>query len=285
MSTLAGITAILMWAALALLGMMASNVPRFELLALCFAISAVIPLLLPRKKQPPRPSRPNVWRHHLIGAGCLFLFHYCYFQALQLAPAVEVSLIGYLWPLFLSLLLATRATRLQSLIGSVTGFVGVVVLVSGKGAGSFSWQYMDGYLLAFACALIWAGYSRYLKSANSYPLDIAWQSAAVALLAFTVHITTEDFYLPQTSLEWIGVILLGLGPVGGAFYLWEAGMRGATASMIASCSFFTPVLSACLLVISGMNAWRSEILIALCLILTGSLIAQWRWRRAVPSPL
>ena len=41
------------------------------------------------------------WRLWTLGIASLFGYHFIYFTAIRNAPPVEVSLIAYLWPLFL----------------------------------------------------------------------------------------------------------------------------------------------------------------------------------------
>src|SRR5690606_8871139 len=90
----------------------------------------------------------------------------CYFVALRLAPALEASLIVYLWPLLIvvfSAFLPARAggspLRWWHAAGAALGFSGAVLILIGKGGAiGFSGAAL-GYAAAAAAALIWSSYS------------------------------------------------------------------------------------------------------------------------------
>ena len=101
-ATLIGFSAVAMWALLALLTDASGTMPPFQLSAITFAIGTcvgfVARLFMPAAKPEPIPA--IVW---VIGIGGLFGYHFFYFTALRNAPAVEASLIAYLWPLLIVL--------------------------------------------------------------------------------------------------------------------------------------------------------------------------------------
>src|SRR5436305_5721513 len=92
-ATLIGLTAILMWSLLAVLTVATGRIPAFQLLAMTFAIGAVVtsvnwvrhPDAINALRQP-----PLVW---LVGVGGLFGYHALYFLALRLAPPAEAGLL------------------------------------------------------------------------------------------------------------------------------------------------------------------------------------------------
>ena len=73
------------------------------------------------------------WQVWLLGVGGLFGYHFVYFSAIRAAPAVEVSLIAYLWPLFLvvfSAFLPGERLKLHHLVGVALGLAGAVVIIT-----------------------------------------------------------------------------------------------------------------------------------------------------------
>jgi len=100
-ATLVGLIAVLMWALLALLSAASGDVPPFQLAAMTFLIGG----LLGVASWPFRPgaiaSLAQNWRVWALGVAGLFGYHFVYFSAIRAAPPVEVSLLAYLWPLFL----------------------------------------------------------------------------------------------------------------------------------------------------------------------------------------
>ena len=100
-----GFVAIVIFGALALLTTLTEGaVPPFQMMAMCFSIAFILICLRWIK------NKDNGFRHikqplfsWIIGVGGLFGFHFFYFKGMSLAPAVEVSLITYLWPLLIVL--------------------------------------------------------------------------------------------------------------------------------------------------------------------------------------
>ncbi|WP_116473477.1 DMT family transporter [Zobellella maritima] len=281
MATLQGIMAISLWSLLALLGALTTAIPAFQLLFICFSVSTLLMfagrLIHRRPMLSPPDLSPGQW---LVGITGLFGFHWCYFTALKWAPALEVSLIVYLWPLLLSLLVAGRGRRHLAGLGSLLGFGGVAVLIAPSGDAGPSNAGLVGYGLALCCALIWAGYSWYLSRTKGKAEDIGWVSLAVALLSLLVHLATEQGHWPLSAREGLGALLLGLGPVGGAFYLWDRGLKQGNRPLLASLSFGTPLLSSVVLVLAGINDWRPATIAALMLVMLGAGVANLRPRRS-----
>jgi len=283
MATLLGILAILMWSCLALLGANTATLPAFLLLSICFAISALlmfIKRLMLKERLLAKPTlSATQW---LIGIAGLFGFHYCYFTALKIAPAIEVSLIAYLWPMLLALFIATKTTRIKALFGGLIGFVGVSFIIVGDTDLTYNPEYIKGYMLAACCAILWSTYSWYFSKADTSAANsidnIGWLSLVTALLALIAHYQLEAAYPLGilTTLQWGSLILLGLGPVGGAFYLWDIALKQGNKKLLASLSFCTPLISSVVLALVGLNSWSSNILISLSLILLGGLIANTR---------
>ena len=134
-ATLAGLGAIALWSALALMTAASGVIPPFQLAAMTFAIGgglgaaswAVRPGAMAALWQP-----APVW---LLGIGGLFGYHALYFAALRLAPPADAGLIAYLWPLLIvlfSALLPGEGLRARHVVGAVAGLAGVVLLVAGK---------------------------------------------------------------------------------------------------------------------------------------------------------
>lgn len=284
MATFFGIFAIVMWSCLALLGVNTADIPAFQLLSMCFAISALLMFIKRLILKEHLFTQPRLTsKQWLVGIAGLFGFHYCYFAALKVAPAIEVSLIAYLWPMLLALFLATKATRFKALIGSSVGFIGVSFIIVGDADLMYNPTYVKGYVLAACCALLWSVYSWYFSKSDSNTAisvdNIGWLSLVVAVLSLVAHLQLEvsdplnTLNWQFTSKQWLSIILLGLGPVGGAFYLWDIALKQGNKKLLASLSFCTPLISSVILAVVGLNMWSSNILISLSLILLGALMS------------
>src|SRR3546814_9281349 len=91
------------------------------------------------------------------------------------APAVDASLIAYLWPLLIvvfSALLPGERLRWFHLAGAAMGLAGAAILVTKGGALAFDARYTLGYLAAAACALTWSTYSVLHRRFGAVPHEV-----------------------------------------------------------------------------------------------------------------
>lgn len=276
-ATAVGGTTILLWSTLALLTTLSGAVPPFQLVAMAFALAASLALgkwlvrgepLLARLRWP-----ASVW---LVGVGGLFGYHALYFLALRQAPAVEASLINYLWPLLIvlfSALLPGHRLRWWHVAGAVAGFAGTLVLVGYGGGGGFGFrsQYLTGYLAALAAAVTWAGYSVLSRRYAHVPTAaVGGFCAATALLAAVAHLLFEETVWPAGG-ELLAVAAMGLGPVGIAFFTWDYGVKHGDIRVLGVAAYATPLLSTLLLIAAG-EARATAALAAACVLIVGGAV-------------
>jgi drug/metabolite transporter (DMT)-like permease len=279
-----GLVAICLWGSLAALSVLAGPIPPFQMVAMTFAIGASIGIVRARRRGVGWaglvrwPGR--VW---LVGIGGLFGYHALYFGALQLAPPAEANLVNYLWPLLIVLLSAPFAgERLgwSHIAGALLGFAGVALLAFGRGL-HFAGDYALGYALALGCAFTWALYSVLSRRFGETPTDaIAGFCAASAVLSLFCHLVFEHTVWPATPLAWLAVLALGLGPTGSAFYFWDHAVKRGDIRALGAFSYATPILSTALLIVSGLAAPTSTLLLAALLVTIGAVLASRElWRR------
>ncbi|HLG47171.1 MAG TPA: EamA family transporter [Reyranella sp.] len=273
----AGLGAIGLWGALATLSVLAGPIPPFQMVSMTFAVGAAIGIARARARGLPWtgllywPGR--VW---LLGVGGLFGYHALYFAALQLAPPAEANLVNYLWPLLIVLLSAPLAgERLgwPHLVGAVLGFAGVALLAIGRGV-SFTGTYAMGYALALGCAFAWSLYSVLSRRFGETPTDaIASFCSAAAILSLGCHWLFEPTVWPATPVAWLAVLALGVGPTGGAFYLWDHAVKRGDIRALGALSYAAPILSTALLVICGLAPATLALLLAALLVTVGAVLA------------
>jgi drug/metabolite transporter (DMT)-like permease len=278
-----GFTAILLWSLLALFTAASGTMPPFQLAAITFLIgglcgSVVLLAWGTRIGILRQPAR--VW---LLGVGGLFGYHALYFAALRMAPPADAGLICYLWPLLIVLLSSLLpGERLHGLTvaGAVLGFLGVIVLVAGRGAIDIRVEYASGYLCAGAAAFVWAGYSVLSRRFGQVPTDaVAGFCLATSLLSFVCHLLFETTLWPSQRLEWLAILALGIGPVGAAFYAWDIGMKRGDIRLLGVGSYAAPVLSTLALVLAGYAEPTMSLALACVLIVAGALLATFAGRR------
>ncbi|MDX1737057.1 MAG: EamA family transporter, partial [Alphaproteobacteria bacterium] len=213
-----------------------------------------------------------------VGICGLFGYHALYFVAIKNAPAMDASLIAYLWPLLIVLFsaLLPGEERLQwfHVVGAAMGFGGCWVLVSEGGGLNFKEEYLVGYLAAIACALTWSSYSVLSRRLAHVSTDaVGWFCLVTAILGFVGHLLLEEAYMPTGMSQWLAVVALGLGPVGVAFFTWDIGVKRGNIKLLGASSYATPLISALLLIVAGMSEPRIEVLLACIGIVGGALLA------------
>ena len=277
--TLAGLAAILLWGLLALLTTQTSGVPPFLLTALTFGIAGISGLVwLVFKGRLSLLKQPfSAW---LLGVCGLFGYHAVYFAALKSAPAAEASLIAYLWPLLIVLfsgLLPGEKLVFRQIIGALLGFSGVLALGLAKWGATGEATPWFGYGLAVLCAFLWSGYSVLSRRMANVPTEaVVGFCLITALLAGLIHPFVEIAVFPREPQIWIAILLLGLGPVGAAFFLWDIGMKRGDIRFLGVASYAAPIISTLALIAAGKASASFTLLLACALIVGGALIARPR---------
>lgn len=283
-STLSGLAAILLWATLATLTALVPGIPPFQLAAVSFAVATVVGLAYSAWARTPllatlREVPPSSWA---LGVYGLLGYHVCYFYAFRHAPALEVNLVNYLWPLLIVVFSGLLPARLGGsrlrwwhVGGALLGFAGTVLILMGAGTSSPELTgSAGGYAAALAAAFIWSSYSVATRLFASVPTAAVTGSCALtALGAFAGHLAFETTAWPAATWQWLIVMAQGLGPVGLAFYLWDAGMKHGNIRLIGVLSYATPLLSTLLLALTGVGRPSSTLWLAALLVTAGALLA------------
>jgi drug/metabolite transporter (DMT)-like permease len=273
-ATLTGFAAILMWSFLALLTAASGKMPPFQLSAICFAIGSVpgiVVLILKPERLKLLRQPAKVW---IVGIAGLFGYHFLYFTALRNAPAVEAGLIAYLWPLLIvvgSALLPGERLRWYHVTGAIAGLAGTILIV-GRNGFHFEGAYAIGYCAAFLCAFTWSGYSLLTRRFDAVSTDVVTGFClATSVLSLACHIGLETTIWPETILQWIAVVGLGLFPVGAAFYAWDYGVKNGDIQILGAASYAAPLLSTLILTLFGF-AEPSWGIAGACLLVTGGAV-------------
>ena len=272
-ATLAGAGAIALWSLLAVLTRAAGNVPPLQLTASAFGVAALLGIgvlglsgRLGELRQP-----PLAWVH---GVGGLFGFHALYFTALHYAPIPTANLLNYMWPLLIVVLsgpMLGMALRPRHWAGLALAVAGCALLL-GRGV-RFEAGFLVGYAAAVGSALVWAFYSVLARRFSRVPSGaVVGFAAATALLAAALHAVTEQT-VPIAPHALLAILLLGAGPLGAAFWLWDIGMKRGDPRRLGTLAYATPVVSTALLVLAGAAPLSPTLFGAAALVGAGGLVA------------
>lgn len=282
-SNLYALAAIALWVSLAALSVALRHVPAFFLTGVTLMLGSLLawPAVL---------RQPSLWRVPLrtlaIGVGSLFGYHFLLFMGLRMAPAVEVNLINYLWPLLLVVLapfyLPNMHLRGVHWLAAGMGFGGAAIAILGAptGAGAAEdfgrWGAWPGYVLALFAAFAWANYS--LQSKRLALKGQGFPTAAIGLfglvsggLSLLCHWALEPA-VTLTPQDWGLLALLGLGPMGASFFLWDSALKLGDARQIGILSYITPLGSTAVLVLISGQPLTLSIGLAAALIMAAAVL-------------
>jgi drug/metabolite transporter (DMT)-like permease len=265
--------AIVLWASLATLATLLGDIPPFLLTGIGLIIGSLISIPLSgfhlsAWKIPPQTL--------LVGVYGLFGYHLMLFIALQSAPAVEANLVNYLWPLLIVVLspLFTKSLKLgtRAVLAAILGFVGAALAITSSGSTSADAGFELGYVFALAAAVIWATYSLLTTKLQAFPTSAIGLFGLVSgLLAIAAHFVLEEPAVISSS-DWVLLVILGLGPLGGAFYFWDAALKIGDPRRIGLLAFLTPLLSTTLLLVVSGRELSVQLLAATALIVGGAML-------------
>ena len=263
--------AIALWASLASLGVSLTHIPPFLLTGIALIIGSVPawPFVLRDPSQWRIPARTLA-----LGVYGLFAYHFLLFIALRHAPPVEANLVNYLWPLLIVVLapvvLPGVALRLPHVLAALLGFGGAAIaMVGGRElSGTLAW----GYLPALAAAFIWATYSLLTKRVAAFPTTAIGLFGLVSgVLSLLCHVVLE----PAASLQardWALLAVLGLGPLGASFFLWDKALKLGDARHIGILSYITPLASTALLLLGSGRPFSWSIAISTAMIISAAVL-------------
>jgi len=286
-ANLYALAAICLWASLAALGVLLKHVPPFLLTGISLGFGSVLawPFVLKDRRQ--WLIAPGTLG---LGVSTLFGYHFLLFIGLRMAPAVEVNLINYLWPLLIVVLapLYVPGIKLRGIhfMAAALGFAGAALAIWGGRESSDASASVTpvipglGYLLALGSAFIWANYSLQTKRAEltgkGFPTAaIGLFGLLSGLLSLICHWALE----PPVHLnahDWLLLLAMGLGPLGAAFFLWDKALKLGDVRHIGILSYLTPLASTVLLMQVTGRTLSWSVALAAAMIIGAALLGTRR---------
>lgn len=275
--TLMGGVALLMWATLGILTVWTGEIPPFQLVSFSFFIAFACAFTKwTIKKESPLGHMRQPLKAWALGVLGLFGYHFLYFLALKSAPALESNLINYLWPLLIvvfSAFLPGEKLRWYHVAGSMAGLCGTVLLVTGGEGFGFEARYSLGYLAALAGGVTWATYSVLNRLLGKVSSDaVGGFCLGGSLLALICHLIFEETVWPD-GLQWLVLVVMGLGPAGGAFFFWDFAVKHGNIRALGAGAYMVPLGSTLLLLLAGQGHLTWSVIAACGLITGGAILA------------
>lgn len=268
---------ILLWSFLAFLGAQLNHLPSILVTGIALSVSGVLSSFTYKSWRIPVKTL-------LIGVGGIFGYHFLFFTAFRYAPVVEANLVNYLWPLLIVLLapvyLPEHKLKAHHLLGASMGLLGAGLIVSG-GRLSLDFANLPGYLFAAGAAFVWSSYSLLTKRVAPFPTTAVGSFCLLSGL-FSLAVYLLGLYLGgptaggvnswPTGSDLVYLFLLGLGPLGLAFFTWDAALKRGDPRIIGSLAYITPLSSTLVLVLVGGKSFSWVSALAMTLIVAGALV-------------
>ena len=189
----------------------------------------------------------------LCSCGILtFFYDFFYLKSLQRIPAIEASMLNYLFPIFIVLFaipIHKERMTIYKILSLGMGFMGTILLVSKGNLANVTFTNFKGDLFAILAAVSWGLFTNLIKKNQK---DMFLSTFFITLTAFVlsvgVMITSSEFILPQRT-DFLGVSWLSISNIVLGFFLYFRALKYSPASLIASFTFFTPFVTLVFIVV------------------------------------
>lgn len=286
-ATLFGLLAIVLWSSVVgLIRSVSEGLGPIGGAAMIYSVSAVFLLValgVPKWRSFPRP--------YLIVGSLLFVsYEICLSLSLGYAntrlQAIEVGMINYLWPCFtvlMALALNGQKAKWWLLPGLLLSLFGIGWIMSGEGGWSPGQMLANvrsnplSYGLAFSGAVIWALYCNLTKKIAQGSNGVVLFIVLTALALWLKYAFSAESGMQFSAGVTVTLLCAGVA-MGAGYAAWNVGILHGNMTLLATVSYFTPVLSAVFAALVlhtslTVNFWQGVAMVTL-----GSLIC-WRATR------
>lgn len=278
--TLAGIIAILMWSSTAALVLLTGDVPGLFLTSISFFLGFAV---LTIRQYVMKENISAYWTRPFgdylfvtVGIGVYTALLYLSFK--WVAP-FEANTLNYLWPIllvFFAGIFHEKSLTFNGVLGFILGFAGSIILFFPRNSEAFFSNFEWGHAFALSAAIIWAAYSVFARKRH-YPQGImAPMFFFSALICLGLHLAFEQTIWPQEWGQWLAVLALGVLRISYSF--WDYGMKNGNVILLASLSYFIPLISAFFLLLLGFGptdslvGWGAALVVSGCLVVNADQI-------------
>ncbi|WP_034917999.1 MULTISPECIES: aromatic amino acid DMT transporter YddG [Erwinia] len=288
-ATLIGLIAVLLWSAV--VGLIRSVSEGFGAVggaAMIYTLSAVLLLFTVGF-----PDLRRFPRAYLILGSLLFVsYELCLSLSLGFAntgtQAIEVGMVNYLWPgltIVLSVLVNRQKTSLMIVPGLLIAIAGIGCVLGGE--RGFAAAHIVGninsnvlsYGLAFTGAMIWAIYCVVTKKIAQGNNGITLFFILTAISLWVKYLLSPQPEFTLTIATTINVVLAACA-MGFGYAAWNIGILHGNVTVLATASYFVPVISALLATFILGSALTVTFWQGAAMVSFGSLLCWWATRAA-----
>lgn len=175
-----------------------------------------------------------------------FFYYFLYTMALGMIPAIEASMLNYLFPIMIVLFaipINRESLDASKLLSVILGFAGMLIITANGNFHSLRLSNITGDMLAIAAAVCWGIFSN-LGKRNK--IDQALSNYVYVLVSFMLSIISlmlfSEFVIPDIA-AFSGVLWISLSNIVLAYYIWFRVLKATSSAFAASLSFVTPFVT------------------------------------------
>ncbi|PWC20885.1 EamA family transporter [Brenneria roseae subsp. roseae] len=287
-ATFVGLLAIILWStSVGLIRSITESLGTLGGAAMIYTTSTLCLLLF--HGVPKIKTLPKVY---LLAGGMLFI---CYEIFLSISiglannrlQAIELGMINYLWPsltILFSIFINQQKSRFLLWIGLALSLSGIIWIMKGGNAWSpyVLWQNILtnplAYGLAFSAAITWAMYCNIAKRFGHGESGVLFFLLITSIVLWLQYTFSAENVLTFTMTNAIELIFMGASTAL-AYSAWDTGIQHGNLTLLATASYFTPVISTLLAslwlrVSPAYSFWQGVIMVTL-----GSLLCWFATRQ------
>lgn len=242
----------LLWGSSATVGkIVLKNLSNFQILFYISFIAFVSLFIISWKKgslnQVKSYTKRDYFNFAYMGFIGVFLYDIFFYGALMHAPAQEVFIVNYTWPVWVgifSCILIKEKFSIKKAIAIGMGFVGIYLVVSkGKMNVAVEIGNMKGYAMALMGAVCYGIFSVLGKKHNYDKFLSMMFYYAFTFIYISIYLCIF-YYIPTINFkEFLGLIWLGAFSGGIASVLWSLALKHGDTFKMSNMIFLTPFIS------------------------------------------
>ncbi|KFF62491.1 aromatic amino acid DMT transporter YddG [Pectobacterium brasiliense] len=237
------------------------------------------------------PRIKTLPRVYLFAGGAMFV---CYEIFLSLSigladsrmQAIEIGMINYLWPsltVFFSLFINQQKSRFLLWPGLALSLGGIVWIMKGESdwTPELLWNNILAnplaYSLAFSAALTWALYCNITRRYGQGKSGVSLFFFVASLLLWVQYAFSAEGAISLTLPSSLQLLFMGTSTAL-AYSVWNIGIQHGNLTLLATASYFTPVLSTLLAALwlnitPAISFWQGVVMVT-----AGSLLCWYATR-------
>lgn len=214
----------------------------------------------------------------MFGMGIIgiYLYYIFLYGSFAIAPAGQVNVINYLWPVFVvifSIFLLKEKFNYKTILAILVSFFGALIIFTKGNLLIFDNQYMLGYLLAVIGAVCYGLFSvlgKKLEYEKFSSMLVYYISATILIIPTTI--ITSGILIPKSIITIISILVLGgiMNSIG--FVFWFKAIKLGDTHKTANYIYIVPFLAMIWTYVLNSEQILLSSLVGLGLVIIGTLI-------------